>query len=120
MKDYDAIVRIILEEAGGPVERPRRLDGVAKRDCSVRAAPLFQGRQCDCRILNADAFPLSKVERRAQSDLGFVSRDGKGLRGMNDVVINKIQSIQRCVRRAREEYQAFADKIREYLDGPSS
>ncbi len=25
---------------------------------------------------------------------------------MNDVVINKIQSIQRCVRRAREEYQA--------------
>jgi len=24
---------------------------------------------------------------------------------MNDVVINKIQSIQRCVRRAREEYQ---------------
>jgi uncharacterized protein YutE (UPF0331/DUF86 family) len=25
---------------------------------------------------------------------------------MNDVVVNKIQSIQRCVRRAREEYQA--------------
>jgi uncharacterized protein YutE (UPF0331/DUF86 family) len=25
---------------------------------------------------------------------------------MNDVVINKIQSIQRCVRRAREEYRA--------------
>jgi uncharacterized protein YutE (UPF0331/DUF86 family) len=25
---------------------------------------------------------------------------------MNDVVINKIQSIQRCVRRAREEYEA--------------
>jgi len=25
---------------------------------------------------------------------------------MNDVVINKIQSIQRCVRRAREEYHA--------------
>lgn len=24
---------------------------------------------------------------------------------MNDVVINKVQSIQRCVRRAREEYQ---------------
>jgi uncharacterized protein YutE (UPF0331/DUF86 family) len=32
---------------------------------------------------------------------------------MNDIVVNKIQSIQRCVRRAREEYQAdpegFAD-----------
>jgi uncharacterized protein YutE (UPF0331/DUF86 family) len=28
---------------------------------------------------------------------------------MNDVVINKIQSIQRCVRRAREEYQADRD-----------
>ena len=28
---------------------------------------------------------------------------------MNDVVINKIQSIQRCVRRAREEYQANRD-----------
>jgi uncharacterized protein YutE (UPF0331/DUF86 family) len=28
---------------------------------------------------------------------------------MNDVVINKIQSIQRCVRRAREEYQADSD-----------
>ncbi len=32
---------------------------------------------------------------------------------MNDVIINKIQSIQRCVRRAREEYAAdlagFAD-----------
>ena len=25
---------------------------------------------------------------------------------MNDIVINKIQSIQRCVRRSREEYQA--------------
>ena len=25
---------------------------------------------------------------------------------MNDIVINKIQSIQRCVRRAREEYQS--------------
>ncbi len=25
---------------------------------------------------------------------------------MNDIVINKIQNIQRCVRRAREEYQA--------------
>jgi uncharacterized protein YutE (UPF0331/DUF86 family) len=25
---------------------------------------------------------------------------------MNDVVVNKIQSIQRCVQRAREEYQA--------------
>jgi uncharacterized protein YutE (UPF0331/DUF86 family) len=28
---------------------------------------------------------------------------------MNDVVINKIQSIQRCVGRAREEYQADRD-----------
>ena len=28
---------------------------------------------------------------------------------MNDIVINKIQSIQRCVRRAREEYQADRD-----------
>jgi len=28
---------------------------------------------------------------------------------MNDIVINKIQSIQRCVRRAREEYQADPD-----------
>jgi uncharacterized protein YutE (UPF0331/DUF86 family) len=28
---------------------------------------------------------------------------------MNDVVINKIQSIQRCVRRAREEYRADSD-----------
>jgi len=28
---------------------------------------------------------------------------------MKDVVINKIQSIQRCVRRAREEYQADPD-----------
>lgn len=28
---------------------------------------------------------------------------------MNDVVINKIQNIQRCVRRAREEYQADRD-----------
>lgn len=25
---------------------------------------------------------------------------------MNDLVINKVQSIQRCIRRAREEYQA--------------
>jgi hypothetical protein len=28
---------------------------------------------------------------------------------VNDIVINKIQSIQRCVRRAREEYQADRD-----------
>jgi len=28
---------------------------------------------------------------------------------MNDIVINKIQNIQRCVRRAREEYQADRD-----------
>ena len=28
---------------------------------------------------------------------------------MNDIVINKIQNIQRCVRRAREEYQADPD-----------
>lgn len=28
---------------------------------------------------------------------------------MKDIVINKIQSIQRCVRRAREEYQADRD-----------
>lgn len=28
---------------------------------------------------------------------------------MNDVVINKIQIIQRCIRRAREEYQADAE-----------
>jgi uncharacterized protein YutE (UPF0331/DUF86 family) len=28
---------------------------------------------------------------------------------MNDIVINKIQSIQRCVRRAREEFQADRD-----------
>ena len=28
---------------------------------------------------------------------------------MNDIVINKVQSIQRCVRRAREEYQADRD-----------
>jgi hypothetical protein len=28
---------------------------------------------------------------------------------MNDIAINKIQSIQRCVRRAREEYQADRD-----------
>lgn len=28
---------------------------------------------------------------------------------MNDIVVNKVQSIQRCVRRAREEYQADCD-----------
>lgn len=28
---------------------------------------------------------------------------------MNDVAINKIQNIQRCIRRAREEYQADRD-----------
>jgi len=28
---------------------------------------------------------------------------------MNDVVINKVQNIQRCVRRAREEYQRNAE-----------
>jgi uncharacterized protein YutE (UPF0331/DUF86 family) len=28
---------------------------------------------------------------------------------MNDIVINKIQSIQRCVQRVREEYQADAE-----------
>jgi uncharacterized protein YutE (UPF0331/DUF86 family) len=28
---------------------------------------------------------------------------------MNDIAINKIQNIQRCVRRAREEYQADRD-----------
>jgi len=28
---------------------------------------------------------------------------------MNDIVINKVQSIQRCVRRARDEYQADPD-----------
>lgn len=28
---------------------------------------------------------------------------------MNDIVINKIQSIQRCVQRAREEYQSDPD-----------
>ena len=28
---------------------------------------------------------------------------------MNDILINKIQSIQRCVQRAREEYQADPD-----------
>ena len=30
---------------------------------------------------------------------------------MNDIVINKIQGIQRCVRRAREEYQADPDSF---------
>ena len=29
---------------------------------------------------------------------------------MNDIVVNKVQSIQRCVRRAREEYQAESSK----------
>ncbi len=33
---------------------------------------------------------------------------------MNDVVINKIQSIQRCIRRAREEYQTGADFSTDY------
>ena len=33
---------------------------------------------------------------------------------MNDIVINKIQSIQRCVRRAREEYQADRDGFATY------
>jgi uncharacterized protein YutE (UPF0331/DUF86 family) len=28
---------------------------------------------------------------------------------MNDIVINKIQSIQRCIERARQEYQADSD-----------
>jgi uncharacterized protein YutE (UPF0331/DUF86 family) len=28
---------------------------------------------------------------------------------MNDIIINKIQSIQRCIRRARDEYQADRD-----------
>ncbi len=30
---------------------------------------------------------------------------------MNDVVVNKIQSIQRCVRRVREEYAADTDSF---------
>lgn len=30
---------------------------------------------------------------------------------MNDVIINKVQTIQRCVRRAREEYQADAQSF---------
>jgi uncharacterized protein YutE (UPF0331/DUF86 family) len=30
---------------------------------------------------------------------------------MNDVVINKVQSIQRCVRRAREEFEADANNF---------
>jgi len=30
---------------------------------------------------------------------------------MNDILINKIQSIQRCVQRAREEYQADRDSF---------
>ena len=30
---------------------------------------------------------------------------------MNDIVVNKIQGIQRCIRRAREEYQADPDSF---------
>lgn len=32
---------------------------------------------------------------------------------MNDIVLNKIQSIQRCIRRAREEYAADPDGFEE-------
>lgn len=31
---------------------------------------------------------------------------------MNDVIINKVQSIQRCISRAREEYRLAGDKFR--------
>ena len=33
---------------------------------------------------------------------------------MNNVVINKVQSIQRCVRRAREEYSQAEDFFKDY------
>lgn len=33
---------------------------------------------------------------------------------MNDVVINKVQSIQRCVKRAREEYAQAEDFLTDY------
>ena len=32
---------------------------------------------------------------------------------MNDVIINKVESIQRCVKRAREEYAAAKDAFAE-------
>ncbi len=32
---------------------------------------------------------------------------------MNDIIVNKIQSIQRCVKRAREEYKAAGKNFRE-------
>jgi len=31
---------------------------------------------------------------------------------MNDIVINKVQSIQRCIARAREEHQLAGDDFR--------
>lgn len=33
---------------------------------------------------------------------------------MNDVIVNKVQSIQRCVRRAREEYVQANDFLKDY------
>lgn len=33
---------------------------------------------------------------------------------MNDVIVNKVQSIQRCVRRAREEYAQASDFLEDY------
>ncbi len=38
---------------------------------------------------------------------------------MNDIVINKIQSIQRCVERARQEYRSdpdgFGDRVKTFI-----
>lgn len=33
---------------------------------------------------------------------------------MNDVIVNKVQSIQRCVRRAREEHAQASDFLKDY------
>ena len=46
---------------------------------------------------------MSRNEERRELLDSFL-QTGKGLQGMKDIVINKIQSIQRCVERAREEF----------------
>lgn len=73
-----------------------------------------------CRLYCADEDALTEFEMltllyyqklndERKAILKAFQETGRGLHRMNDIVINKIQRIQCCVRRSREEYQADPD-----------
>ena len=54
-----------------------------------------------------------KLNEERRGILEEFLRQRQGLSGMNDVVVNKVQSIQRRVLRAREEYRAAGGRFLE-------